>query len=107
MGSVGRKVERLWAGCWIGLKSLGVGELEGRWWVHRRSVGIVSLLVVARGHVVVFFMVREGAGEWVVESRLSLVHVVAGSLIWTLGIALSAVLATVPPVLDGVVAATF
>ena len=107
MGAVGSEVERLWSGCWVRLKPLGLGKLEGMWRVHRRSVGVVSLLVMAGLHVVVLLMVREAVGEWVVEARLSVVHVVAGPLVRTLWVSLSAVLATIPPVLDGVVAAAF
>lgn len=77
------------------------------WRVHRRSVRVVSLLVVSGLHVVVLLMVRKGVGELVVEARLSVVHVVAGSLVRTLWVAFSAVLAAVPPVLDSVVAAAF
>lgn len=55
----------------------------------------------------VLFVVSKAVREWVVEARLSMVHVLAGPLVWTLRAALSSVLTTVPPVLDGVVAAAF
>lgn len=42
----------------------------------------------------------------VVVARLRMVHVVAGSLVWTFRVALPSVLAAVPPVLDCVVAAS-
>lgn len=67
----------------------------------------MSLLVVAGLHVVVLLVMRQAVGKWVVEARLSMVHVVAGSLIRTLWVSLPAVLAAIPPVLDGVVAAAF
>jgi hypothetical protein len=52
-------------------------------------------------------MVRLAMGRWVVVAGLRVVHVLSGSLIRTLRVALATVLAAIPPVLNGVVAASF
>jgi hypothetical protein len=55
----------------------------------------------------VLFVVGLAMGRWVVVAGLPVVHVLSRSLIRTLRVALAAILAAIPPVLDSVVTASF
>jgi hypothetical protein len=103
--SIGWDVKRLrsWSG--EGFETLGLRQLHDVGRVHW-GVEWWSVWFVVWGHAVLF-VVGLAMGSWVVVTSLRVVHVLSGSLIRALRVALAAVLAAIPPVLHSVVAASF